>query len=144
MEPTTTTAAGFAISKIYYALAGLFGGFGLSFFWQPAKLKGHSRAAAGAIIGGVSVGASVIFGGALAVFFGLDPHDANVALSVGGGIGIFALAVLSLVANFFDKREGKDILEVAQEITSITAQPKKPAPRKKPVARKTVARKVAK
>jgi hypothetical protein len=117
MEPTTTTvAAGFAISKIYYAVAGLFGGAALAFFWTPAKLSKHGRMAAGAIVGGVSVGSAVIFGGALAVYLGMDPNDANTALAVGGAVGVSSVAIISLLANFFEKREGKDLLEVVNEV----------------------------
>lgn len=130
-EPVTTAASGFALSKLYYGIAGLFGGYMLSFFWQPAKLKNHSRAAAGAIIGGASVGSAVIFGGALSVFLGLDPNDANVALAVGGGIGIMAIGIMSFVANFFDKREDQDIVEVATELRRFSGPGTNPKPEKK-------------
>lgn len=140
MDAPSAIASGFAISKIYYALAGLFGGYMLSFFWQPAKLKGHGRLGAGAIIGGISVGSAVIFGGALSIFLGLDPNDANIALAVGGGIGIVAVAIVSLLANFFDKREGSDLLEVVQEIRSVGVK----KPTRKPAAKKVAAKKVTK
>lgn len=116
VDPLSTTASGFAITKLYYALAGLFGGFVLAFFWQPAKLKAHGRMAAGAIIGGISVGCAVIFGGATAVFLGMNPNDANIALAVGGAIGLVSVAIISLLANFFDKRENEDLLEVLKEL----------------------------
>ena len=138
MEPTSTAATGFAVSKIYYGLSSLFGGFMLSFFWMPDRLKKHTPVAAGTIIGGVSVGAGVIFGGFLAVKLGMNPDDANTALAVGGAIGLTAVAIISWIANFFDRRQNKDILEVIQEV-------KKPAAKsvvvKKPAAKKTVKRK---
>lgn len=138
MEPSTT-AAGFALSKIYYGIAGLFGGFGLSFFWMPQKLKEHSRLMAGCIIGGLSVGSSVIFGGALAVYLGMNPEDANTALAVGGGIGLMALAVFGMIANTLKKYESKDAFEIVAEIKGKA--PAKPSA-KRP-ARKT-AKKVTK
>ncbi len=133
MEPVVA-ATSFAISKIYYGLSALFGGFMLSFFFMPAKLKQYKPVAAGAIIGGISVGSGVIFGGALAVYLGMNPNDANTALAVGGAIGLTAVAIVSWIANFFDKRQGKDILEVAQEIQGKPQAPAEPA--KKTVRRK--------
>lgn len=115
-EPVSTAATSFALSKVYYGLAGLFGGAALSFFWQPAKLKQHGKIAAGVIIGGISVGSSVIFGGALAIYLGMTPNDANVALAIGGGVGTSSIAIISFLANFFSKRENNDLLEVAKEV----------------------------
>lgn len=143
-EPVSTAASGFALSKLYYAISGLFGGYFLSFFWQPAKLRQHTRGAAGAIIGGASVGASVIFGGAVSVALGLDPNDANIALAVGGGIGMTAIGIMSFVANFFDKREDKDIFEVATEVRGMAAGNPKPAAKKKAPAKKVAAKKAVK
>lgn len=135
MEPVVT-ATSFAISKVYYGLSALFGGFMLSFFWMPDKLKKHTPVAAGAIIGGVSVGAGVIFGGALTVYMGMNPNDANTALAVGGAIGLTAVAIISWLANFFDNRKDKDILEVVQEVRQVTKPAAKKSPAKKVVKRK--------
>lgn len=132
MEPTSTAATGFALSKVYYGISSLFGGFMLSFFWMPERLKKHTPVAAGAIIGGVSVGSGVIFGGALAVYLGMNPNDANTALAVGGGIGLVAVAIVSWLANFFDRRQDKDILEVATEIRSAPKKTAKKTVRRKP------------
>ena len=135
MEPVVTGIS-FAISKVYYGIAALFGGFMLSFFWMPERLKKHTPVAAGAIIGGVSVGAGVIFGGALAVQLGMNPNDANTALAVGGGIGLSAVAIVSWLANFFDNRQNKDLLEVVTEIRQVAKPAAKKAPAKKVVRRK--------
>lgn len=137
MEPVAS-ATSFAISKVYYGLAALFGGFMLSFFWKPERLKQHAPIAAGAIIGGISVGSGVIFGGATAVWLGMNPNDANTALAVGGAIGLFAVAIVSFIANFFDKRQNKDLLEIVQEVRGVAAKP--PAVK---APRKTVRRKPA-
>ena len=130
------TGISFAISKVYYGLAALFGGYMLSFFWMPERLKKHTPVAAGAIIGGVSVGAGVIFGGALAVQLGMNPNDANTALALGGGIGMVAVAIVSWLANFFDNRQNKDLLEVVTEIRQVAKPAAKKAPTKKVVRRK--------
>lgn len=46
------------LSQCLAALAGLFGGLSVSFFWQPKKLHQHGRLAAGVIIGAISVSIS--------------------------------------------------------------------------------------
>lgn len=122
----------FIVAKIYYGISALFGGLVLSFFWKPDRFKQYTPVAAGALIGGISVGSGVIFGGALAVWLGMNPNDANTALAVGGAIGLTAVAIVSWLANYFDKRQGKDILEVVKEV-----QGKAPAePAKKPPVRR--------
>jgi hypothetical protein len=134
MEPAAS-AATFAISKIYYGLSALFGGFMVSFFYMPDKLKKYTPLAAGAIIGGISVGAGVIFGGGLAVYLGMNPDDANTALALGGGIGLIAVGTVSLVANAFEKRKNKDLLEVVEEVRQVT-KPARKTPAKKVVRKK--------
>jgi Na+(H+)/acetate symporter ActP len=125
----------FIVAKIYYGISALFGGLVLSFFWKPERFKQYTPVAAGALIGGISVGSGVIFGGALAVYLGMNPNDANTALALGGAIGIFAVGIISWLANFFDKRQGKDILEVAQELRGKTPAPVAPVA-KPPVRRR--------
>jgi len=132
MEPTSS---GFAVGKILSGVAGFFGGLSLSFFWQPKKLHQHGKLAAGAIVGGIAVGASVTLGGVVAMIFGLDFSNSDVALGIGYAVGALSVGVVSFVANFFDRREDKDILEVAKELRSGT---------KTPVKDKKVVRKVAK
>jgi hypothetical protein len=136
MEPASTGATGFILSKIFYGIAGLFGGLTLSFFWQPAKLQRHGRIAAGAIVGGASVFCAVVFGSALSIFIGLDPHDANIALAIGGGVGILSVGIISFLANFFDKRENHDILDVAKEVKAVATGTKSKPVRKKPAPKK--------
>jgi len=136
MEPAVS-AASFAISKVYYGLSALFGGFMVSFFFMPDKLKKYTPLAAGAIIGGISVGAGVIFGGGLAVYLGMNPNDANTALALGGGIGLVAVGIVSWLANFFENRKDKDLLQVVQEVKGATKTAEK-KPVRKVVAKKTV------
>jgi len=126
MEPTTTAASGYAISKGATALAGLFGSISMSFLWMPAKFREHSRLAAGAIIGGIGVMAAIALGGLLIRQFGLDPESLDVALGVGYLVGAMSLGVIGWIANFFEKREKKDILEVYKEVKQ---EPKKPTRR---------------
>lgn len=135
MEPVVTGIS-FAISKIYYGIAALFGGFMLSFFWMPDKLKEYTPIAAGAIIGGISAASGVIFGGWLAIRLGMDPYDANTALAVGGAIGISAVGIIALIANTFNNRKNKDLLEVVQEVRQATKPAVKKTPAKKVVRKK--------
>lgn len=131
MEPTTSTAAaGFAISKIYYGLSALFAGMAVMFLRNKPTLKSHGKYASGAIVGGVSVGAGVIFGGAAAVYLGMDPNDANTALAVGGFIGLFAVGIITVVANLLDKSENKDLLEMVAEVRNSVAGKAAPAVKK--------------
>ena len=109
----------------------------VSFFFMPEKLKKYTPLAAGAIIGGISVGAGVIFGGGLAVYLGMNPNDANTALALGGGIGLVAVGIVSWLANFFENRKDKDLLQVVQEVKGATKTAEK-KPVRKVVAKKTV------
>ena len=82
------------------------------------------------------MGAGVIFGGALAVQMGMNPNDANTALAVGGGIGLSAVAIVSWLANFFDNRQNKDLLEVVQEVSQVANPAEKKTTAKKVVRKK--------
>jgi hypothetical protein len=123
-DPATGIAAGFTGGKILSAIAGLFGGLSISFFWQPRSLHQHGKLAAGAIVGGIAVAASFALGGVVASYLGVDINEADTALGIGYCVGVSSVGVISFLANFFANREGKDILEVASEIKNRT-RPKK-------------------
>lgn len=131
-DPSGVT--GFAVGKAMSAAAGFFGGLSVSFFWQPAKLHKHGRLAAGAIIGGIAVFASTSLGGVIARQLGVDINDPDNALGIGYVIGAMSVGVLSLLANFFDKREGQDLVDVVQEVRSIgkSKQPAKAPAKRRP------------
>lgn len=112
-EPVST---GFAIGKLLSGIAGFFGGLSISFFWQPKQLHQHGKLVAGAIVGGISVAASFALGGVAAHYLGLNINEADTALGIGYCIGVLSVGLISLVANFFDNREGQDILQVAKEL----------------------------
>lgn len=136
-EPISSFSGGYVISKGAAALAGLFGGLSVSFFWQPQRLHQHGRLAAGAIIGGISVSASFALGGLIARWAGLNFSDVDVALGLGYAIGVMCVGVIAWVANFLEKRENDDIMEVVQEVRgNKTATPKKTV--RKPAASKKV------
>lgn len=125
-------AGSFAIGKLLSGIAGFFGGLSVSFFWQPKKLHQYGKLAAGAIIGGISVAASIALGGIVASKLKLDMNDADTALGIGYMIGIVSVGIISFLANYFDKRDGHDILEVAQELKNG----KKKSAKKKVVRRR--------
>lgn len=131
-EPASTAASGYVVSKAATALAGLFGGLSVSFFWQPKRLHQHGKLAAGAIIGGISVASSFSLGGLIANQLGMDFASVDTALGLGFLIGAGSVGVIAWLANFLEKREDKDILEVVQEVRGVA----KKRPAKKQPARK--------
>lgn len=116
MEPASTGGTGFLAGKLLSAIAGMIGGLSLSVFWQPEKIRQHGKLAAGAIVGGISVGGSVALGGMVAKYLGLEMDNMDTALGIGFMMGLVSVGVINFLANFFDKREGADILEVAREV----------------------------
>ncbi len=114
MEPVTS--GGFVLSKWLYAVAGLFGATSVSFFWQPKKLKEHGKLTAGAIVGGLGAVAPVMLGAVIARYFGFNETNPDVALAIGYLGGAVSVGVIGMSASFFEKREGRDIIEVADEM----------------------------
>jgi len=130
-EPiTTTTGTGFIIGKALSALAGLIGGLSISVFWQPEKIKQHGRLAAGALIGGISVGGAFTLGGLVARYLGLDLADMDTALGIGFVIGVTSVGIINFIANFLERRESRDILEVVGEVREAKRRITKPTPRR--------------
>lgn len=114
-EPVSST---FAITKLITGIAGLFGGIAIAIFWQPKKIKQHGMLGAGAIIGALSFGFSFAFGGIAAHFIGIDLANPDNAMAVGVVIGAIAVGIVSFVAAWLEKREGKDIGEVIKDAKS--------------------------
>ena len=142
MEPTTTAASGVLLSKWLYGLAGLFGATSVAFFWQPKKLREHGKLTAGAIVGGLGAVAPVMLGAIIARYFGYDETNPDVALAIGYIGGASSIGVIGMIAAFFEKREGKDIVEVAQEVRSAVAEkPVRKAPVRKSTPKKAPAKK---
>ena len=118
-EPVSSAASGFALGKALTAVAGFFGGLSVSSFWQPKKLHQYGKLAAGAIIGGIAVAASITLGGIVSHYMGIDINNSDSSLAVGYVIGVLSVFVLSILVNFFEKREDKDIFEVASDVRSM-------------------------
>ena len=115
MEPLSTTIS-FIIAKLNYGLSALFMSLLVLFLRKTPALDGYGRAATACIVGGSAVGISIIFGGALAVYFGMNPDDVNTAMAIGGAIGLFSFTVIKAFVKFFDRIDNKDIVEVAKEV----------------------------
>jgi ethanolamine transporter EutH len=137
MEPTSSAAGGYFLSKLAAAVAALLGSLSISLFYQPKKLHQHGKLAAGAIIGSIAVSCAFALGGWIAFMFGLDFQNIDIALGLGWVIGILSVGIVTWVANFLEKRESKDILEVADEVqAAVRNAPAKPPAAKKPAAKK--------
>lgn len=155
MELSTTTGLtlGHIINKCLAGLAGMLGGFSLSVFWQPEKLRAQNRYIAGLIIGGIAVTASVALSGFVAMWIGFDLNNPDIALGLGYIIGALSVGVISFLANYFSRRENKDIVQIAEELKKEIARIEKPVkvdriklsrkvtPNKKAVSKKAVSKK---
>jgi hypothetical protein len=115
MEPLSTTIS-FIIAKLNYGLSALFMSLMVLFLRKTPALQGYGRAATACIVGGFSTGAAIIFGGSIAIYFGMNPNDVNNAMAIGGAIGLVAFTVLKGWAKLFDRVDNKDIIEMAQEV----------------------------
>jgi hypothetical protein len=131
MEPTSSTAGGYFLAKAAAAFAALLGGLSISFFYQPKKLHQHGKLAAGAIIGSIAVASAFALGGVIAHLMGVDFQNIDIALGIGWVIGIASVGIVAWVANFLEKREHQDILEVATEVKAAVRGAPKPVAAKK-------------
>lgn len=104
------------IERLLGAFAGLLGGLSLSFFYQPVSLHKFGQFTAGAIIGGISVAMSFTLSGAICQWLGLDMNNIDTIMSIGFTVGLMGVGTIGFIANFFHKREGKDVIEIVSEI----------------------------
>jgi len=98
------------------AVAGLFGGVSVSFFWQPRKLQQHSRFIAGMIIGSISMCAAFALGGFTARWLKIDLNESDMTLGLGYIVGAISNGLIVWLANFFRRHEQQDIFDVAGEL----------------------------
>jgi hypothetical protein len=115
MEPLST-AISFVIAKLNYGLSALFMSLLVLFLRKTPALDGYGKAATACIVGGSAVGVAIIFGGALAVYLGMNPNDVNTGMAIGGGIGLVSFTIIKAFVKFFDRIDNKDIVEVAKEV----------------------------
>jgi len=115
MEPLST-AISFAIAKLNYGLSALFMSLLVLFLRKTPAIDGYGKAATACIVGGSAVGVAIIFGGAVAVYMGMNPNDVNTGMAIGGAIGLVAFTIIKAFVKFFDRMDNKDIVEVAKEV----------------------------
>lgn len=139
MAPIVLEAtANLLLNQVLAAFAGLFGGLSISFFWQPKKLHQHGRFSAGMIISSISVAATFALGGLVSRWLGMNFNEADNAMGLGYGLGVISVGVIAWLANFFNRREDSDILEVAGELKRVARGLRKksePLPKKAPRSR---------
>jgi hypothetical protein len=115
MEPLTSAIA-FAVTKLNYGLSALFMSLLVLFLRKTPALDGYGRAATACIVGGFSVGIAIIFGGAVAVYLGMNPNDVNTGMAIGGVIGLVAFTAVKGLVKLFDRVDNKDIVQMAKEV----------------------------
>lgn len=109
------------------AVAGLFGGVSVSFFWQPRRLQQHSRFIAGVIIGSISMCAAFALGGFTARWLKIDLNESDVTLGLGYIVGAMSNGLIVWLANFFRRHEQQDIFDVAGELKKRVSREKTPS-----------------
>jgi len=117
MEPHATS--GFLIGKLATAIGGLIGGLSVATLWRPDKLRQSSHLVGGAVAGALSVGAAISLGGIICNKLGLAIQDIDNALGVGFTVGVSSVFILNALAKFFEKREQKDLVELADEAKKL-------------------------
>ena len=122
------------LTKLFASLAGMMGGVSISIFWMPDALRNKGELIAGCLIGGMSAATVFSLIGFVIRYLDIQVHDADSIIGVGYLLGIPSVTVLGLLANTFEKRKNKDILEVVKEVRTIT--PATPRQRTKRTPRK--------
>lgn len=105
------------ISKLFSAIAGTAGGVILSLFWLPPPLVKRGEFIGGMLIGGIGAFSSATLAGMIAKMAGFDANDVDAALGIGFLIGLCSIGIIGFIANFFEKRQAADIVDVASEIS---------------------------
>jgi hypothetical protein len=100
---------GYLTAKVASMIGGLFGGFAILTFIRPKTISEAFMR------GGVSVGSSMVFTYPLIDMIGLS-NNWETQLMGGFCVGFLAYTVLGMVANFLQKNQHKDIVEVVKEV----------------------------
>lgn len=100
---------GYITAKVASMIGGLFGGFAILTFIRPKSISEAFMR------GGVSVGSSMVFTYPLLDMLGIS-NNWETQLMGGFCVGFLAYTVLGMVANFLQKNQDKDIVEVVKEV----------------------------
>ena len=100
---------GYITAKVASMIGGLFGGFAILTFIRPKSISEAFMR------GGVSVGSSMVFTYPLLDMLGIS-NNWETQLMGGFCVGFLSYTVLGMVANFLQKNQHKDIVEVVKEV----------------------------
>ena len=100
---------GYITAKVASMIGGLFGGFAILTFIRPKSISEAFMR------GGVSVGSSMVFTYPLLDMLGIS-NNWETQLMGGFCVGFLAYTVLGMIANFLQKNQDKDIVEVVKEV----------------------------
>jgi hypothetical protein len=114
-EPVSTIFGGLSLSNIASGIAGLFGGVSISIFYQPKPIREKGKFCGGAIVGAISFGFPFMFGGAVLGLLGVDVNHTDYKTAIDTILGAISVGLVSFVATWLEKREGKDIGEVIKD-----------------------------
>ncbi|EJG0609046.1 hypothetical protein CVY58_RS20665, partial [Cronobacter sakazakii] len=67
-------------------------------------------------------------GGFISHWLGMNFRDSDIAMGIGYFVGALSVGMIAWVANFFNRREGHDILQVAGELKRVARGVAKRAP----------------
>lgn len=99
---------GFLTTKVASMIGGLFGGAAILTFIKPKSItEAFTR-------GGVSVGSAIIFSIPLLETLKMS-IDWEFQMMAGFCVGFIAYSVLGMIANFLEKNQSKDILQVVKD-----------------------------
>ena len=100
---------GYITAKVASMIGGLFGGFAILTFIRPKSISEAFMR------GGVSVGSSMVFTYPLLDMIGIS-NNWETQLMGGFCVGFLAYTVLGMIANFLQKNQHKDIVQVVKEV----------------------------
>ena len=101
--------ASYLTAKVASMVGGLFGGFAILTFIKP-KTIGEAF-----MRGGMSVGSAMVFTQPLLVMADIS-NNWESQLMGGFVVGFLAYTVLGMVANFLQKNQNKDIVQVVKDV----------------------------
>lgn len=103
-------------AKVISAIGGFLGGGSLMVFMQPKDVKD------GVIRVGVSTVSAVLLAplAAVRIFDAKADTDSQIVMGCAFGVGFIAWNVLGGIAQFFQARQGQDIVTLAKDATNLT------------------------
>lgn len=106
-------------NKIIQGIAALVGGLSMAILWLPKRLMHHGKVVGVMIAGGLSALSGMTLTGIVAMKLGIVTTDLDILIGVSMIIGAVWIALLNLLANTFQSREGQKIEDVISEIRKI-------------------------